>query len=97
MGLENVYIKALTADYWLNPGTAETLEQISSLDGRFARLPCYRNGNVYNNIKRTNTHGGNDYWENGTINPHLILYDIASILHPELFPDRELFFYRKLK
>lgn len=96
MGLENVYIKALTADYWLNTGTAETLGQISSLDGRFAGLPCYRNGNVFNNIRRTNTHGGNDYWESGTVSPHILLDDIASILHPELFPGRELYFYRKL-
>jgi iron complex transport system substrate-binding protein len=96
MGLENVYIKALTADYWLNTGTAETLGQISSFDSRFAGLPCYRTGNVFNNIKRTNTHGGNDYWENGTISPNILLDDIASILHPELFPGRELYFYRKL-
>ncbi|NLJ43472.1 MAG: ABC transporter substrate-binding protein [Bacteroidales bacterium] len=96
MGLENVYIKALTADYWLNPGTAETLNQISSLDNRFAGLPCYRNGNVFNNIKRTNKQGGNDYWESGTVRPHILLLDLASILHPELFPGRELYFYRKL-
>lgn len=96
MGLENVYIKALTADYWINTGTAESLGQISSVDGRFESLPCYTKGNVYNNTGLTNKHGGNDYWESGTILPHIILNDIASILHPELFPDRELHFYRKL-
>jgi len=96
MGLENVYIKALTADYWINTGTAESLGQISSVDSRFKSLPCYTNGNVYNNTGLTNKHGGNDYWENGTILPHIILNDIASILHPELFPDRVLHFYRKL-
>jgi iron complex transport system substrate-binding protein len=96
MGLENVYIKALTADYWLNTGTAETLSQVSSIDSRFAGLPCYRNGNVFNNIKRTNKQGGNDYWESGTLSPHILLDDLASILHPELFPGRELYFYRKL-
>lgn len=96
MGLENVYIKAMSADYWLNAGTAENLGQIRSVDARFAGLPCFMRGNVYNNIGRTNDHGGNDYWENGSVSPHIILSDIASILHPELFPGRELYFYKKL-
>ena len=41
--------------------------------------------------------GGNDYWESGTINPHVILKDIASILHPGLFGDYEPVYYRKIK
>jgi cobalamin transport system substrate-binding protein len=96
MNLENVYVRALTADYWLNPGSAGSLEELNALDRRFAGLPCYRSGKIYNNIKRINSAGGNDYWESGTIHPDLILLDIASILHPELFPEHEMFYYRKL-
>jgi iron complex transport system substrate-binding protein len=40
--------------------------------------------------------GGNDYWESGSVYPHVILKDIAAILHPELFPDNEFFYYRKI-
>lgn len=97
MGLENVYIKALSADYWLNSGTAETKDQIIALDSRFARLPCFIKGNVYNNSKRVTPAGGNDYWEGGSLNPHIILMDIASILHPDLFSGNELFYYKQVK
>jgi iron complex transport system substrate-binding protein len=96
MGLENVYIKALTADYWLNTGTADTKSEILSIDSRLANLPCFRNGNLFNNNKRTNANGGNDYWESGSISPQIILNDIASVLHPGLFPGRELYYYKKV-
>lgn len=97
-GLENVYMRALDADFWLNTGTASSLNDILSVDPRFADLPSFRKGNIYNNIKRLNPTGGNDYWESGSVHPHLILRDIALILHPELFRnDETLFFYRKLQ
>ena len=97
LGLENVYMRALNADYWLNTGTAKSRADISNVDQRLKDLPPFRNGRLYNNIKRTNTNGGNDYWEKGSIYPHLILNDIASILHPEVFDRHDLFFYLKLK
>ena len=95
-GIENVYLSALTADFWLNIGTVKTKDEISAVDQRLTDLPCFKNGNLYNNNKRITLNGGNDYWESGSIYPHLILKDIASILHPDLFSDNELFFYRKI-
>lgn len=96
MGIENVYIKALSADYWMNTGSADTRSEILSIDERLARLPCFINGNLFNNNERKGTDGGNDYWEGGCLNPHIILRDIASILHPGLFPGYELFYYKQL-
>ncbi len=95
-GLENVFIKALDADYWLNSGSANSLEEIMSIDPRLAHLRCFKSGNVFNNIKRTNAGGGNDYWEGGCLEPQIILRDIASILHPGLLPSVELYYYKKL-
>jgi iron complex transport system substrate-binding protein len=96
LGLENVFLKALKADYWLNTGTANTRNDILSVDPRFARLQCFKSGNIFNNNKRVNANEGNDYWEGGCLNPHLILRDIASILHPVLFPEIELVYYKKV-
>jgi len=95
-GIENVYIGALGADYWLNMGSVKTKDEISIVDKRLSELPCFKKGNLYNNINRVTISGGNDYWETGTVHPNLILKDLALILHPELFYDRQLFFYRKL-
>jgi len=95
-GLENVYIKALNADYWLNIGSAVSARDIMAVDPRLMDLPCFKTSRLYNNNKRISQGGGNDYWESGTLYPHLILKDIASILHPGIFGNYDLYYYRKL-
>lgn len=95
-GIENVYLRGLTADYWLNIGSVNSRKDISGIDQRLEDLPCFKNDNLFNNNKRITPDGGNDYWESGSLHPHLLLKDIAAILHPELFRDHELVYYRKI-
>ena len=94
---ETVYMKALNADYWLNAGSAGSKSEIASFNPKLTKLPCYVSGNIYNNTRRMSPGGGNDYWESGTLNPHIILKDIASILHPGLFGNYELVYYKKIE
>ena len=96
-GIEDVYLRSLEAEYWLNTGNAGSKREIFSLDPRLETIPCFRNGNLFNNDNRISPSGGNDYWESGILNPHLILKDIGAILHPSLFPDAELFYYRRIE
>jgi iron complex transport system substrate-binding protein len=96
LGIENVYMDALNADYWLNIGSVNKKNEILIVDQRLKELPCFRKGNLYNNNKLITANGGNDYWESGSVYPHVILRDIAAILHPDLFSNNELFFYKKI-
>ena len=95
-GIENVYLKGMNADYWLNTGTVSTRNEILNIDHRLEDLPSFKNDNLFNNNKRVTIAGGNDFWESGSLYPHLILKDIATILHPEIFNDHELTYYRKI-
>jgi iron complex transport system substrate-binding protein len=95
-GIENVYLKAMGADYWLNIGNVNNSSEITAIDTRLGDLPPFRNAKLFNNNNRVTIRGGNDYWESGAINPHIILKDIGAILHPELFPGYELFYYKKI-
>jgi iron complex transport system substrate-binding protein len=95
-GIENVYLRAIKADYWLNIGSIGSRVEISDIDQRLANLSCFKNDNLFNNNNRVTSAGGNDFWENGSLYPHLLLKDIATILHPEVFPDNELVFYKKI-
>ncbi|NMC37028.1 MAG: ABC transporter substrate-binding protein [Bacteroidales bacterium] len=97
MALEMVFSKAVNADFWLNIGSVTSKEEITALDSRLENLPCFVNGNLYNNNNRENQVGGNDYWESGCMSPDIILKDIASILHPELFEGYELFYYKPVR
>jgi iron complex transport system substrate-binding protein len=94
---ETVYLKSLKADYWLNVGTVSSKGEIASFDPRLEKVPCYISGNIYNNTRRISPGGGNDYWESGALNPHIILKDIASILHPGIFGEYNLFYYKKIE
>ena len=94
--IENVIEKGLMADLWVNTGTALSKEDIRNIDTRLTSLRPFRLGNIYNNNARLNRFGGNDYWESGIVNPHLILKDLIYIMHPGLVPGHELVYYRKL-
>ena len=97
LGLENVFLHSLKADYWLNTGAVTSKSEILSLDPRLGSIPPFKSGNIYNNNKRISGGGGNDYWESGTLNPQIILKDIAAILHPGLFENYEPVYYRKIE
>jgi iron complex transport system substrate-binding protein len=94
---ETVYLKSLKADYWLNVGTVSSKGEIASFDPKLEKIPCYISGNIYNNTRRISPGGGNDYWESGALNPHIILKDIAAILHPGIFREYNLFYYKKIE
>jgi len=94
--IENVIDRGSKADYWINIGTVLSKRDIENTDKRLATLRPFRMGNLYNNNVRLNRFGGNDYWESGIVNPHLILRDIIHILHPDLLPGHEPVYYRQL-
>lgn len=97
LSLETVFVQSLKADIWLNTGSVHTKKEIISLDPRLGLIPPFKKDKLYNNNKRINASGGNDYWESGSLNPHIILRDVASILHPGLFPGYEPVYYKRVE
>jgi iron complex transport system substrate-binding protein len=95
--VEAVFRRAAGADVWINPGTAESLEDITVADHRLSRLPVCRDGGVWNNRKRMTPAGGNDYWETAVVRPDILLMDMVAILHPEMLPGYMHYFYRRLE
>jgi len=97
LDFETVYEFGLKADFWIAPGSARTLEGILERDTRYQDFLSYKNKAIYNIIGRDTEGGGNDYYESGIINPHIVLRDIIKIFHPALFPDHQLVYYKQLK
>jgi iron complex transport system substrate-binding protein len=95
---EVVYEKAHNADYWL-PIRNEwhALADVIRTDDRYKDFAVFKSGLVYNANARLNEKGGNDYWESGLLEPHLILADLIHVLHPDLLPKHALKFYKKLE
>lgn len=94
--IEAVYEEAKDADVWINPGIAESLNDIVSMDERLVNFKPVREEAVYNNNRILNEQGGNDYWESGIMNPQKILADLVTIFHPGLLPDHQLVYYKKI-
>jgi iron complex transport system substrate-binding protein len=97
LNFESVAPEALTAPYWLNVGYVDGKKEITDKDTRYGSFLSFRTGNLYNNNKRTNDQGSNDYWESGAVNPQVVLADMISILHPGLIPGHELVYYKQLQ
>ncbi len=95
--LEEVYIEAKNADFWLNPNFYSTLSQLETGNPLFKRLPVFIKGKVFNNIKRNTQRGGSDFWETGVIEPDVILNDLINILHPKRGDSSDLKYYILLK
>lgn len=94
LDIEHVFLKAGDADAWLNTGTVKQINEILKIDNRFKDFTPFKKGQIYNNNLRENEWGGNDYWETGTVEPHIILKDMIKIFHPELLPNHALVYYR---
>jgi len=97
IAFEAVYAKGTTADYWINPGFAESAGEIIGKDERLNDFKALKLGNIYNNNKRISRSKANDYWESGIVRPDLILADLIKVFHPELVPRHEFYYYKNLK
>lgn len=83
------------ADHWIDVTGVENREQLYSRYPRFKAFKCVESGEVYNNDRRRSPGKGNDYWESGVVNPHLVLRDLVKIFHPELV-EEDFYYYRRI-
>lgn len=96
ISMEEAYLLTDKADVWLNLGLATKMSDIKTLVPKLMTSRPVRTGRVYNSNRRITRAGGSDYYESAVINPHIVLKDLATILHPGLFGDYKPVYYRKL-
>lgn len=97
LDFETVFERAAMADYWLNVSQWWfTLDDVLAEDSRYANFSAFASGQVWSNNLAINEAFGNDFFESGNAFPELVLRDLISILHPQLLPDYERRYYRKL-
>lgn len=97
LDFESVFEKGYDADYWIGVASFTTLDQLKQADERYQDFKAYREENVYSYMARVNEEGAVDYFESGNVNPDKLLADHIKILHPDLLPDYELYYYMKLQ
>lgn len=94
---ETVLEKAKTAEFWIGPAQFTSLSEMEKANPHYTQFDAFKNKKVYSfSIKKGKT-GGVVYYELSSNRPDLVLKDVLKILHPELLPEYELFFFEKLK
>ena len=79
------------ADVWVG-ANARTMEELRAIDEHHTWFKAYQTRRVYHFYGRTNSTGGNDFWETGVVHPEIILRDLQWALYPDLYPDYEPYF-----
>jgi len=95
--LEEAYMLADGADYWINVGQYNSLDDLSAALPKFKTTKPMRNGQVWNTTLRSTPGGGNDYWESGVVNPDLVLTDLIKIFHPGVLDSVPYTYYQRLE
>jgi iron complex transport system substrate-binding protein len=96
LDLEKVATDFLHADCWISPG-ASSLKELLNEDTRYKKFKPIQTGNVFEPNKRVHGNGANDFWETGLLRPDMLIKDLVKIFHPNLLPNYELYFYKRLE
>ena len=94
---EAVFEKAEKADFWIGPGQFISLKEMSDSNTHYGQFAAFKNKNVYSYSTKKGKTGGLIYFELAPNRPDWVLKDIVKILHPELLPLHQLYFFEKLK
>jgi iron complex transport system substrate-binding protein len=97
LSFESVLDKAKDADFWIGPGQFTSIDEILNANPNYQYFKAVKNKNIYSFSTKKGRTGGVIYYELAQNRPDLVLKDIVKILHPEVLPDYELFFFEQLK
>ncbi|OZM76128.1 ABC transporter substrate-binding protein [Pseudonocardia sp. MH-G8] len=93
---ESLYVADGSAPVWIADGGWATLADVTAADPRYGALAAVRDGQVWNRDRRIGPTGGNEVHERGITHPDELLADLVAVLHPDLLPDHELVYLRRV-
>lgn len=94
---EAVYEKAQDAHIWIGPAQFTSLREMAADNPHYKKFLSYQNKKVYSFSTKKGKTGGVIYYELAPNRPDLVLRDMIKILHPNLLPDHQLYFFEKLQ
>lgn len=95
VGFEEVLVEAGDAPVWVTSVPWRTLADGRREDPRYAELAAFQDAQVWTHVP-AEPGASSPYWERGVTRPDLVLADYAAMLHPELMPDHEFIFFRRV-
>ena len=97
LNLESVLEKGEHAQFWIGSSYYTTMKQLKEAHAIYKQFDAFKNDQVYSFTHKVGDTGGLLYFELAPNRPDIILKDIIKILHPELLPNHNLYFFDQLK
>jgi iron complex transport system substrate-binding protein len=97
LSFETVLEKAQNADFWIGPGQFSSFEELEKANPNYSYFKAVQAKKVYSFSSKKGKTGGVIYYELASSRPDLVLKDLIKILHPELLPEYDLYFFEQLK
>lgn len=96
LNLESVLEQGKDADFWIGPGQFTSYQQMIDTHAVYGQFDAFQNKKVFSFTTIKGATGGVLYYELAPNRPDIVLKDIIKILHPELLPDHEPYFFSQL-
>lgn len=97
LNLESVLETAQDADFWIGPSQFTSYEQLLEANKVYGEFKAFKDKKVYSFTLKKGETGGVIYYELAPNRPDLVLKDLIKILHPELLPSYEPYFFAPLQ
>ena len=97
LSLESVLDMGREAHFWIAPGQFGSYTDLEKANALYTQFVPFKEARIFNFVHRKGATGGLLYYELAPNRPDIVLKDIASILHPELYPDYQPFFFAALE
>ena len=93
--LEIILSDAINADFWFIQDYTDTnynYQRLASENAKYSLFDAFKNQNVVLCNSKYNS-----YYEDGVLEPHIILMDMAKVFHPEIMEEHQFKYFKPLK
>ncbi|WP_297335464.1 ABC transporter substrate-binding protein [Algoriphagus sp.] len=96
LSYEYVLDQGMDAEFWIGSADFNSLTEMVASEPRYRVFEAFKKKKVYTYTGKKGPKGGLEYFELGYMRPDWVLKDLIKILHPELLPEYELYFYTQI-
>lgn len=97
LNYEYVLDQASSVPIWIGAADFASKTDMGTREPRYQAFAAWQAGELYTYTAKKGETGGLEYFELGYLRPDLILKDLIKILHPQLLPDYQPYFYQKIR
>ena len=96
LNYEYVLDQANSVPIWIGAADFASKAEMGTREPRYQAFAAWETGELYTYTAKKGETGGLEYFELGYLRPDLILKDLIKILHPQLLPEYQPYFYQKI-